>query len=58
MTRRDIDVYNFDKDDLDKMMLTDGVKHHERVKVVYIPTFFKYINVNYYLDRIMVIFYR
>lgn len=33
MTRRDIDVYNFDKDDLDKMMLTDGVKHHERVKV-------------------------
>lgn len=32
MTRRDIDVYNFDKDDLDKMMLTDGVKHHERVK--------------------------
>lgn len=33
MTRRDIDVYNFDKDDLDKMMLSDGVKHHERVKV-------------------------
>ncbi len=33
MTRRDIDVYNFDKDDLDKMMLKDGVKHHERVKV-------------------------
>ena len=33
MTRRDIDVYNFDKDDLDKMMLTDGIKHHERVKV-------------------------
>lgn len=32
MTRRDIDVFNFDKDDLDKMMLHDGVKHHEKVK--------------------------
>ncbi len=32
MTRRDIADYNLSHDEIDKMMLTDGVMNHERVK--------------------------
>ncbi len=32
MTRRDIADYNLSKDEIDKMMLTDGIMNHERVK--------------------------
>ena len=32
LTRRDISDYNFSDDDMDKMMLEDGVSNHERVK--------------------------
>ncbi len=32
MTRRDISDYNFSQDEMDKMMLTDGIANHERVK--------------------------
>lgn len=32
MTRRDISDYNLTKDEIDKMMLNDGVMNHERVK--------------------------
>ena len=32
MTRRDISDYNFTQDEMDKMMLTDGIANHERVK--------------------------
>ena len=32
MTRRDIADYNFTQDEIDKMMLSDGISNHERVK--------------------------
>ena len=32
MTRRDISDYNFTQDEIDKMMLSDGISNHERVK--------------------------
>ena len=32
MTRRDISDYNFTQDEIDKMMLSDGIANHERVK--------------------------
>lgn len=32
LTRRDISDYNLSNDDMDKMMLEDGVSNHERVK--------------------------
>lgn len=32
MTRRDISDYNFSQDEMDKMMLSDGIANHERVK--------------------------
>ncbi len=32
MTRRDISDYNFSQEEMDKMMLTDGIANHERVK--------------------------
>lgn len=32
LTRRDINILQFDDDDKDKMMITDGLKHHERMK--------------------------
>lgn len=32
LTRRDISDYNLSSDDMDKMMLEDGVSNHERVK--------------------------
>lgn len=32
MTRRDISDYNFTQDELDRMMLADGIANHERVK--------------------------
>lgn len=32
LTRRDISDYNFSSDDMDKMMLEDGISNHERVK--------------------------
>lgn len=32
MTRKDISDYNFTQDEMDRMMLTDGVANHERVK--------------------------
>ena len=32
MTRRDISDYNFSQDEMDRMMLSDGIANHERVK--------------------------
>ena len=32
MTRRDLSDYNFTQDEIDKMMLSDGISNHERVK--------------------------
>ncbi len=32
MTRRDIADYNFSQEEMDKMMLTDGIANHERIK--------------------------
>ena len=32
MTRRDIADYNFSQDEVDRMMLSDGIANHERVK--------------------------
>ncbi len=32
MTRRDIADYNFSQDEMDRMMLSDGIANHERVK--------------------------
>lgn len=32
MTRRDIADYNFSQEEMDRMMLTDGIANHERVK--------------------------
>ena len=32
MTRRDIADYNLTRDEIDKMMLTDGIMNHEQVK--------------------------
>lgn len=32
MTRRDIADYNFSQDEMDRMMLSDGISNHERVK--------------------------
>ena len=32
MTRRDIADYNFSQEEMDRMMLSDGIANHERVK--------------------------
>lgn len=36
MTRRDIETYNFSEDEMDLMMLTDGVQHHEILRNYFI----------------------